>query len=100
MLLLPFHRSYAGGHMPDCRETIIRLDHGEGYAEIWTQEANVLKKLDHGNCRESDQQHGGVWRRVPLDRFRWKILGPRGRLQRTEAQIAAALKLHEARHAK
>ena len=83
--------------MPDHRETIIRLDHGFKIAEIWSEEPAVLRKLDRAKAERRDTQLGREWRRVPLERFKWRIMQDRGARQRTEAQIAASARLAESR---
>ena len=85
--------------MPDSRETIVRLDHGEGYVEIWSQDRAVLRKLDRAKCPLAGEQRGQEWRRVPIDRFSWRILGDRRANPRTAAQIAAMSRMREARNA-
>ena len=86
--------------MPDSRETIIRLDHGEGYAEIWSQDLAVLRKLDRAKCPLAGEQRGQEWRRVPIDRFRWRILGRILKQPATEAQIVALARARQARNEK
>jgi len=86
--------------VPDSHETIIRLDHGEGYVEIWSQDRAVLRKLDKAKCPLSGNQRGQEWRRVPIDRFRWRIVGKLQKKPATEAQLAALAKARIARGSK
>ena len=83
----------------DTNETIIRLDHDEKYAEIWTSDGAVRRKLQRGRAAAAGKQRGAELLRVPLDRFAWRILGGLGAKPRTAAQIAATAKLMEARNA-
>ena len=83
----------------DARETIIRLDHDLGYAEIWTCDRAILRKLQRGRAQAAGEQRGAEWLRVPIDRFSWRILGDRRANPRTAAQIAVMAKLQEARNA-
>lgn len=73
--------------MPDSRETIIRIDHAEKYVEVWSIERSIINKLDKAKVPETDTQRGGVWRRVPIEAFRWRILKKTGKRQATAAQL-------------
>ena len=83
----------------DAHETIIRLDHDEKYAEVWTQDRAILRKLARGRAAAAGKQRGAEWLRVPIRAFRWRIVVDRGAKPRTAAQLAATAKLQEARNA-
>lgn len=84
--------------MPDYRETVIRIDHGQGFVEIWTQDRATLRKLDKAKAPLSEPVRNEEWRRVPIERFRWRILGKILKRQATPAQLAALTKAREKRN--
>ena len=79
----------------DAKETIIRLDHDEKYAEIWTSDRAIRRKLERGRAQAAGEQRGQEWLRVPLKAFRWRIAADRPARKASPAQLAALAKRRE-----
>jgi len=86
--------------MPDARETIIRIDHGEGYAEVWTPYPAIQRLMQRVGATPMERQIAGQWWRVDckvLSRgIRFGKVGGGQAGKRTEAQIQSLAKARQA----
>lgn len=105
VLLLPPHPSHPErSPMPDTRETIIRIEHDTGQAEVWTPYPAVIRLMQRVGATPLDKQALGQWWsvdcRLGLRGVNFAKIGARQSKPRTEAQIQALQKAHEARKRK
>lgn len=86
--------------MPDYRETIIRIDHDTGLAEVWTPYPAVQRLMQRVGGIEENSQIGGKWYRVPVRVLKSGIrFGKRGlgaTRKPTAAQLEATARMRAA----
>lgn len=64
----------------DYRETLVRLDHEAGLAEVWTCRRSVARKLEKlGWTREKLGQVGGTWWRGQARGVTFRNIGSIGK---------------------
>lgn len=73
----------------DANETIIRLDHDLGVAEVWTMRRSIVSRLKRLGATQHDRVGPGVWLRIPAIAIRFR--NPRKKLvsEATRARLAA-----------
>jgi hypothetical protein len=87
--------------MPDYRETIVRIDHDTGVADVWTPYPAVRRLMERVGAEALDKQIKGQWWRVQAKvlsrgiRFGKSSAGQGGKA--TGARLAALAKARATR---
>ncbi len=76
--------------MRDYRETIIRLDHDDGVAEVWTERAGLIGKFKRFGLAPFQRQGRGAWYRLPIRAISFRNPARMRDSGRTRASVAAA----------
>lgn len=82
----------------DAKESIIRIDHGLEFIEVWTEQRGLQAKLKKLGFKELLTQGRGVWYKGQPHQISFKRAVKRQGVPRTEAQRAAlAIQLSQGR---